>query len=625
MTAPEIAGLSDPSLISSGSTFTVWKARQTSLDRDVEVRQFSTGLTERQIAHHVRMSRLLSKFNHGALAQIYDVNPEATPPYILAEYTDSPSLSDIVENRGVFSAQEALLVASGVAEALAYAGTQAPLIIRNLKPQNIHLDAAGNLKLTDFSLAIVAHDPEDGPAIDGDDLVGTPNFVSPEHAAGSSDIDQRSDMYSLGMVLYYLVTRKVPFDIPDPFKTFELQKDGQLPSPREANPALTPQFVAFLSRLTMKDPQNRYDTWGDVLADVRRILSGKPPTTRTLPPGARSTIVLQNTVVSGGAPAGPTPELDALTGKGKKRHHPIAWIILLLWLVWLANCRLANPLHLPEKFAPQISIPAIDALVDKNAKPAADKPEAGAVSVPEESVSASEGADAAPKRLQQIPPNPYAKINQPKTPTSGDPLEDRARPRPPATTPAAAGSPGGQTAVSAKVPGPEGTGTSTPKPAAQSPAVSALAAAIGDLIRKGDFEAAKAKCDALGTPEAKAAAVFLSQIPSPDDAVGSAILAKQGQSISITYMGKSRTVTPVRLNGSALIVKFTDANGLSREIPLALAKIDAGEKVAFLNRWAETQQQHAAAALAALQMGDEAAFRRHVADAGPFAAILSPR
>ena len=90
----------------------------------------------------------------------------------------------------------------------------------------------------------------------------------------------------------------------------------------------------------------------------------------------------------------------------------------------------------------------------------------------------------------------------------------------------------------------------------------------------------------------------------------------------MTYMGKPRTVTPVRLNGSVLMVKFTDSNGLTRDIPLALAKIDAGEKVAFLNRWAETPQQHAAAAIAALLAGDEAAFRRHAADAGPLAALL---
>ncbi len=620
MNAPEIAGLSDLSLISSGSTFTIWKARQTSLDRDVEVRQFSTELTEGQVAHHIRMSRLLSKLNHASLTQIYDVNPDATPPYILAEYTDSPSLSDIIEKRGAFSAKEALLVAAGVAEALAYAGTQAPLIIRNLKPQNIRLDAAGNLRLTDFSLAIVAHDPDDGPAIDGDDLVGTPNFVSPEHAEGSPDIDQRSDMYSLGMVLYYLVTRKIPFDIPDPFKTFELQKDGQLPNPREANPALTPQFIAFLSRLTMKDPQNRYDTWGDVLSDVRRILSGKPPVTRKLPPGARTTIVLQNTVVAGGAPVGPTPELDAVAGKGKKRHHPLAWLILLLWLAWLANCRLGNPLHLPGKFAPQISIPALDAIVNKQSerpRPEANSQKLEAGSRQQEWPVESD-APAPQKQLQQIPPNPYATINSPRTPTSADPLEDRARPQSTAATPAAE-------SPMSQVTGPGEAGATAPQPAAQPPAVSALADAIGDLIRKGDFEAAKAKCDALGTPEAKAAAVILSQIPSPDEAVGSAILAKKGQTITITYMGKPRTVTPVRLNGSVLVVNYTEPNGLSREISLAIARIDAGEKVAFLNSWAGTPQQHAAAAIAALQMGDEATFRRHAADAGPIAGLLSPR
>ena len=610
MNAPEISGLTDLSLISEGSTFTIWKAKQASLDRNVEVRQISTNLTAEQIAHQIRMARLLAKLNHGALTQIYDVNPDATPPYILAEYTDAPSLSDIVEARGPFSAKEALLVAAGVAEALAYAGTQAPLVIRNLKPQNIRLDAAGNLKLTDYSLAIVAHDPDDGPSIDGDDLVGTPNFVSPEHADGSPDIDQRSDMYSLGMVLYYLVTRKVPFDVPDPFKTFELQKNGQLPNPREANPVLTPPFVAFLSRLTMKEPQCRYDSWGDVLSDVRRILAGKQPATRNLPPDAHPTIILKNTVVAGGS-SGPTPELDALNGKGGKRRHPLAWIILVLWLAWLANCRLMNPLHLPGKLAPQIAIPAIDAFVEKQGE--SQKPEAESQKPEAESQKPDTSDEsAAPRQLQQIPPNPYAKINPPRTPTSGDPLEDRARPQPPATT----------EQVESRKSLVEGRATPAPTPPSQSPASSVLAAAIGDLIRKGDFEAAKAKCDTLATPEAKAFAAILGRLPSPEEAVGAAILTKQGESVTITYMGKPRTVTPVRLNGSTIIVKYTDANGLAREIPLAIAKIEAREKVAFLNRWAETPEQHAAAAIAALQAGDEAAFRRHATDAGPLAALL---
>lgn len=620
MTAPEIAGLTDFSPIGEGSTFALWKARQASLGRNVSVWQISQGLTSRQIAHHIRMARLLAKLNHGALTQIFDVNPDATPPYILAEYVDSPSLSDIVDARGAFSAKEALLVASGVAEALAYAGTQAPLIIRNLKPQNIHLNAAGNLKLTDFSLAIIAHDPEDGPSIDGDDLVGTPNFVSPEHADGSPDIDQRSDMYSLGMVLYYLVTRKVPFDVPDPLKTFELQKSAQLPNPRELNPDLTPQFIAFLSRLTMKEPRDRYDSWGDVLADARRILSGKQPATRRLPPDARPTIILQNTVVTGGSATGPTPELDAVLGKGRRRGHPIAWLILVLWLAWLANCRLMNPLHLPEKFAPQISIPAIDSLVDRVSNAATATPS------PEPSASSSEGTEAAPvpseeavaapALFEQMPPNPDATIHAPSPSTTGDPLEDRAHPAQlPAASSAAVESPGSQ------VPGPAGAGVSAQP--AQSPALNALAEAIGDLVRQGDFEAARAKCDALGTPEAKAASALLAQTPSPDEAVGNALLARQGQPVSLTYMGKSRVVTPVRLNGSTLVVKFSDANGLVREIPMAIAKIDAREKIAFLYRWAETPQQHAAAAIAALQAGDEAAFRHHVADAGPLAALLS--
>ena len=602
MNAPEIAGLTDLQLLGEGSNFTVWKARQASLDRDVEVRQVASDLTEAQVAHHMRLARLLAKLNHAALTQVLDVNPDARPPYILTDHADAPSLSDIIEKRGVFSAKEALQVAAGVAEALAYVNTQAPLVIRNLKPQNLCIDAAGNLKITDFSLAILAHDPVDGPAIDGDDLVGTPNFISPEHAAGSPDLDPRSDMYSLGMVLYYLVTRKVPFDVPDPFKTFELQREGRLPNPRETNPALPQSFVAFLARLTMKAPQHRYDSWGDALADVRKLLAGKAVSTRQTPPSARATIVLANTVVAGGA--APAAEPAAAPAKPRRRAHPFAWLLLLLWLAWLANCRLMNPLHLPDKLAPQISIPALDALADKLT--AGQKPETES-----QTQEAESQKPEAPRQLQQIPPNPYARIREPKAPTTGDPLEDRARPAP--TPPPA--------------PAPSAPAASSDGPAAPAanPAASALAAAIGDLVRQGDLEAARAKCESLGTPEAKAAAALLARVPSPDEAVGAAILARQGQPVDITYMGKARTVTPVRLNGSVLIVKFADPNGLTREVPMAIAKIDASQRIEFLRSWAASPEQHAAAAIAALQAGDEAAFRRHAADAGPLAALLAPR
>ena len=601
MNAPEIAGLTDLALVSEGNTFTIWKARQASLDRDVEVLQFSEDLTEAQVAHQVRMARLLAKLNHGAILHVFDVNPDATPPYILAEYCDAPSLCDLVEANGPFSAQDALRVASGVAEALAYACTQSPLIVRNLKPQNIHLDAAGNLKLTDFSLAIIANDPDDGPAIDGDDLVGTPNFVSPEHAVGSPDIDPRSDMYSLGMVLYYLVTRKVPFDIPDPLKTFELQKDGQLPNPREANPLLTPAFVALLSRLTMKAPQHRYATWGDALADIRRLLAGKAPSAVKLPPDANSTIAPPNSAISSdGTPLAPGQE-----AKGKKRRrHPFAWLLLLLWLAWLANCRMGNPLHLPEKFAPQIAIPVLDTLIEKVAKPAA------APGTPDDSDPDILPEDT-PETPPQIPPDPYARISEPKSHTTGDPLEDSARPQEPTPNPSVAGAT------------PQTPPATTPSD--DSSRAAALAAAIGGLVREGDLAAAKAKCEQMGTPEAAAAAEFLSKIPSPEDALAAAVIAKQGQYVSLRYMGKWRTVTPVRLDGSTLVVKFTDQTGLTRDIPLSLSKIDAADKVSFLNRWATTPEQHAATAIFALQTGDEWTFRRHAAEAGPLAAILAPR
>ena len=617
MTTPEIQGLSDFQLIHEGSTFITWRARQASLERDVEVRQLSPALSANQIQHHIRMARLMAKMTHTSIAQVYDVNPDATPPYILAEYAGSPSLSDIIEKKGFLSSREALKVALCIAEALAYAGTQVPIIVRNIKPQNIHLDENGVLKLTDFSLAIIAGDPNDGPSVDGDDLVGTPNFVSPEHADCKADIDPRSDMYSLGLLLYYLTTRRIPFDCPDGLKTFELQKTAKLEDPRKLNPDLPDSFVNFLVRLTMKDPANRYDSWSDVLGDIKKLLDRKPLSAKKMPAGARSSIELRAVET---VPSSNTAVRDEIRRERQRRGHPLAWFVLILWLAWLANCRLMNPLHLPAKYAPQINIPALDQLSAKvhgMIEKKGDKP-TGAPA------SAEEGEVADFGQQTTVPQTAPAAVAENAAETSA---EDTAGNATAATLPSDANGETASAAASKPANDNSEAAEAAPRPAdtpAQIPAdVKNLADEIGKQLRDGDLAAARQRCQQINSIAANEAAKLLAKVKEIDDAASEAILAHKGETITITYMGKARTVTPVKIDGKTLVTMFQDNSGIAREVKLELAKIDNAQKFAFLDTWASTTPQHVSAAVAALKAGDADGARRHASQAGALSQVLA--
>lgn len=607
MTTPEIQGLSDFCLIHEGSSFITWRARQASLDRDVEVRQISPSLPESQIQHHLRMARLLAKMSHTSIAQVYDINPDVKPPYILAEYASSPSLSDIIEKKGLLSSREALKIALCIAEALAYAGTQAPLILRNIKPQNIHLDGNGVLKLTDFSLAIIAKDPNDGPSVDGDDLVGTPNFVSPEHAECKADIDPRSDMYSLGMLLYYLTTRRVPFDCPDGLKTFELQRTARLEDPRKLNPDLPDSFVNFLVRLTMKDPANRYDAWSDVLGDIKKLLDRHPLPAKKMPAGARSSIELK---AAEAAPSSNTAVRDEIARERKRRGHPLAWFVLILWLAWLANCRLNNPAQLPAKFAPQINIPALDRLVEKvndMTKNRGQKQESETPSSKEEEIDFGSQTTAESVDLPEAAaPEESASTDALPSYESADNESDP---------------------VAEPVTGSQYTEEQPAAPAVSTASVPVdvknLAEEIGAQLRGGNISSACERCQQINSIAANEAAKLLAQTPGIDAALADAILAHKGEAVSLTYMGKARTVTPVRIDDKTLVTMFTDNSGLAREVKLELGKIDDAQKFAFLDTWAGTSPQHVTAAVAALKAGDSAGVRRHASQAGALSQVLA--
>jgi serine/threonine-protein kinase len=204
--------------LGKGAMATVYKAKQTSLDRIVAVKVLPKRSSENIefVERFYKEGKAAAKLAHNNIVQAIDVG--STPDgfhYFVMEYVEGKTLYDVMQPPPIgegraFSEQEALDIAIQIADALHHAH-QRGLIHRDVKPKNILLTPQGTAKLTDLGLARAADDKEAAESEAGK-AYGTPYYISPEQIRGDVDIDFRADLYSLGATLYHMVTGRTPFD-----------------------------------------------------------------------------------------------------------------------------------------------------------------------------------------------------------------------------------------------------------------------------------------------------------------------------------------------------------------------------------------------------------------------------
>ena len=156
-----------------------------------------------------------------------------------------------------------------IGDALDYAHQQG-VLHRDIKPSNIILDGNGVPYLTDFGLARMAQLGDS--TLSHDVLLGTPHYISPEQAMGNRDLDARTDLYSLGVVLFELVVGRVPFSADTPFAVIHDQIYRQLPKPSSINPEIPAQVDAVLEKALGKAPADRYATASEMIAAFRAAI-----------------------------------------------------------------------------------------------------------------------------------------------------------------------------------------------------------------------------------------------------------------------------------------------------------------------------------------------------------------
>lgn len=250
-----------------GGMATVYKAYQPKLGRYVAIKVLHpTFLDDRDFrARFEREARIIASLDHPHIVPVYDFDEGAGQPYLVMKYLEGRTLKNLLSDGGL-PLEETLRMMSAVADALTYAHRKG-VLHRDVKPSNIIIDENGIPYLTDFGLARMAQSGES--TMSADMMIGTPHYISPEQGRGEKQLDGRTDVYSLGIILYELVVGRVPYSADTPYAIVHHHIYSAPPRPREINPDVPAEVEAVLLRALAKQPEERYETPNALLAAFR--------------------------------------------------------------------------------------------------------------------------------------------------------------------------------------------------------------------------------------------------------------------------------------------------------------------------------------------------------------------
>lgn len=252
-----------------GGMAEVYKAYQPGVERHVAIKVMHGHLSNNPefVQRFQREARSIGQLQHAHIGRVIDFDVEADVYYMVMDYLQGGTLDAYLKGKGVLPVDEALRITLQLADALAYAH-QRGMIHRDIKPGNVMFmdDAHTHALLTDFGIARLLGE-QNNMTMTGA-LIGTPNYMSPEAARGEP-CDARSDIYSLGVVLYELVTGRTPYAADTPYSFLMKQANEPLPPPRTFNPRLPAALEAVLLKALAKEPNARYQSAAEFATALR--------------------------------------------------------------------------------------------------------------------------------------------------------------------------------------------------------------------------------------------------------------------------------------------------------------------------------------------------------------------
>lgn len=254
--------------LGAGGMATVYLANHRLLERKVAVKILNPEYAsdEEFVRRFRREAQAAASLSHPNIVSIYDVGHEGDIHYIVMEYVPGETLKELINREGPLPVRRAVDIATQICDALVCAHRNR-IIHRDIKPHNILLTEDGRAKVSDFGIARAA---ASATLTHSGSIVGSVHYFAPEQARGSIT-DEKSDVYSLGIVLYEMLTGKVPFQGESPISVALRHVQERIPSPRETVPSIPPEVERIVMQAAERDPQQRYQSAAQMLGDLRRV------------------------------------------------------------------------------------------------------------------------------------------------------------------------------------------------------------------------------------------------------------------------------------------------------------------------------------------------------------------
>ncbi|MCU0268359.1 MAG: Stk1 family PASTA domain-containing Ser/Thr kinase [Acidimicrobiales bacterium] len=351
----------------------VYLARDLVLDRPVAVKVLfpEYAKDESFVERFRREARAAAKLTHPNIVSIYDWGEELDTYFIAMEYVEGRSLAEIIRAEGALPPRRAAEIAADVASALGFAHRNG-VVHRDVKPGNVMIDSAGHVKVADFGIAQAFSGSEQANLTKAGSVMGTATYFSPEQAQGRP-VDPRSDLYSLGVVLFEMVVGRAPFQGDTPVAIAYKHVQEQPPLPETLGVDVPPPLEAIDMKLLAKDPAQRYESAEELRTDLRRFLDGQrvsaPPvgyaaSVAAAAAGTATQAVPAATAVSAAPPRTPTPATGPSAVPYAESQEPrrrTGWFVvaLVVLLAAIAGALVYIGANLDDDDVAQLTVPPV--------------------------------------------------------------------------------------------------------------------------------------------------------------------------------------------------------------------------------------------------------------------------
>jgi serine/threonine-protein kinase len=307
--------------IGAGGMSTVYRAFDPTLERWVAIKLMHRDISDDpdQLERFRREARAVARLSHPHVVTVIDFGEDGGTPYIVLEYVEGETLKDRIRRLGRLDVAEAVAYGIEIGRALSAAHTER-LVHRDVKPQNVLIDVEGRAKVTDFGIARSLE--ADGLTAEGR-VLGTTDYVSPEQALGH-EVTEQSDVYSLGIVLYEMLTGEVPFDGSTQVSIAMKHVRDPLPDVQRRRPEVSATLAAVVEQATAKDLEYRYWTAADLVEDLEEVLAIE--VARAGESHGEATSVLRT-----------LSEDDTSEFVSARLRHPVRWLATVLLALALAG------------------------------------------------------------------------------------------------------------------------------------------------------------------------------------------------------------------------------------------------------------------------------------------------